>query len=255
MNSFIYYFPGRKTKGDQKSFDKLLSDCELTELTDGCSFPFVEANDGPEGAGLFVGVCPKGQMLSGIGYYPKKQTWFQWKNYWIGFKTDNPPAPEDLEREKMVEGLKVPLSDGKKWIVPAARYLEEGTCFEHNLIMMPSGELVKEILAKYKPFWLRAGEMLEAWRKDELEEHEEKIMSDLNIWDFSAQALGLNYRINHAGISAMKLFSDKNHVHVAGAAIGLKLYEDITDRLKEAEAKKASAVMQDGEITHDGVTA
>jgi hypothetical protein len=43
--------------------------------------------------------------------------------YWVGWKTDAPPLPEDLQRQFPYRSLKVLLGDGREWWIPAEREL------------------------------------------------------------------------------------------------------------------------------------
>lgn len=43
----------------------------------------------------------------------------------IGFWKDHRPGPDDLRRASQLSGYRIPLADGKQWLVPTVRYFDE----------------------------------------------------------------------------------------------------------------------------------
>ncbi len=257
MADFLYYLPGKPAPAKQ-----LVERFRLQGVFENCGEAFCEVkNNGPdagEGGGNGMVLRPKPKHLKPgkmkVGYYPKRQKWFKWNftvekeegdteivEYYVGYDTRNPPRPDNLLREHPLRGYPVLLSDGNSWSVPMARMMGQGTLLPEGIIMLPTGEYVKEIIEKYGAFWERSTEFLDAWLDPENTNPEitddHPVFNMHNLYSFALETLGINYRIGAAEVAVMKLFTDFNLIEISYAAIGMELARDIMISIKAEEKK------------------
>jgi len=119
---FLIYIPG-KAKQDT------LADVGLPAL---CADVFHKTiSPGPDGKqGTLFGWRPNSGRLY-HEYRASEQTWIPSVEfddqpegaYWVGWKTDAPPTPDDLQRQFPYRCLRVQLGDGRDWWIPAEREL------------------------------------------------------------------------------------------------------------------------------------
>lgn len=87
----------------------------------------VETSAGPDSqAGTVLYAVPThGELPNQLGYFPDAQAWRpcpdESPDYWIGWLTDSPPLPVDLERSQLTSGWYCTDPAGQRWIVPVVR--------------------------------------------------------------------------------------------------------------------------------------
>lgn len=206
MAGFLYYVPKRKTI-DRAGL--IAAGLENVFPTD--SIDQVEVFTGPDGdAGVVFAFAPPavaGRSIE-VGFYPERQTWNPAGQYWIGYPTNQPPGPADLERAEIVAGHTVTLQDNREWLVPVARTFPNGTKLPQSLILGPQGELVREVLPRYAALWHKAEGFWESFiatfagGPDRIDERE--------AYDLAAEALAINYRVGPRELSVLRVFTTAN---------------------------------------------
>ena len=129
MAGFCYF-----VEGDLKSLDlQTIEGLSLSYAFDSAPACRESAGKTPSGnRGLFFADSNRlGELMP--GYYPDKQTWREMPTVegqprlFVGYWNDAKPTPQDLAREKPVDGLMVKLADGNMWQVPEVRNYNEQT--------------------------------------------------------------------------------------------------------------------------------
>jgi len=202
-NGFLYFFPGMTGRPD----DELIAEYGLSDIFDGPSF-----TDGMRGPGDTVGsMCTRSALPVGFSntYKSDEQTWNECAGgaFWLGYYTDRPPQPEDLERRNVVDGYPFEALDGNEWVIPAAiLHDDRQTCLPRAIRLDKRGlrkyETLPryELLAKYaatameffKCAWFNEGESSAEWSEDW-------------GWDVCVCALATNYYVSQWEIAALGL--------------------------------------------------
>lgn len=127
----IYFFPKMQLDGligNDRFKTAVLRKYGLDTVLDGIDS--IEASTwrqemtsaGPGGAsGSMLGLLAQGKPPLRTGYVPAFQTWTKTRNepeLWLGIDTEHPPGPADLQRDSMIAGYPVRLSDGREYEVP-----------------------------------------------------------------------------------------------------------------------------------------
>lgn len=89
-------------------------------VSDGASWQPLSSGPGGEPGLVAVTVDQQGDLPSGQWH------WIQADGHAYGYKTDDPPAPSDLEREG-AKGSPLQLIDGNEWIIPDLRSTADAT--------------------------------------------------------------------------------------------------------------------------------
>lgn len=199
---------------------------------------------GPDGGGGMIIVAASGipeGTAPKIGYYPETQQWQQAPSggYWVGRQTDEPTRPVDVQREEVVAGHSVTMSDGQEWLIPVARAFPQGSALPQKLRLGPDGELVAETLPKFAQFSAHADVIWDTWYGqvkaiDAGTEPPEPEITDKDMWMMAAEAISINYHIEQIGISLLGLIDTKTIWTVLRAVIDVPTILDAI----AAEAKK-----------------
>jgi len=171
-------------------------------------------NAGPEGmSGVMLFPVPlNGTLPRHLGYDPENQTWRKigdGSKRWIGWLTDQPPTPTDLERHDTIDGLPVVDAYDHAWIVPIARSLDN-----------PRGRLpaafgwdkedkpVVGVSEIYREFWDDSGKLWDLI--DTSAESQGAVLAqdftpeqDQFAFEMVCRALAINYRVDHAILSTL----------------------------------------------------
>jgi len=207
---------------------------------------------GPDGtAGIIV--SPPVEHANGkrasLGYYKESQTWKEISNgkYWIGYETENPPRPIDLEREEMVDGHRVELEDGCEWLVPTALSFAHGTSLPQSLVLGPDGEIVTEVVPRFAKLWKKAEWLFEEFRKDWDKNTEGASNVPLQEgWGIAVEALSVNYKISSWEMSILRAFTTTNLTNILKAIIDFPTLIEVSIEHAKASKKKVDASIQDG---------
>lgn len=195
-----------------------------------------ECRPGPGGgAGL---VLADDRQVSRIGYFPDGQQWRRiprTANY-VGFVTEDPPAPESLAKPTLVPGHRVRLRDGNDWMIPVAR----GTASQDGGLVgcmaLPTATDVDEetgewrrgqVVPEHRDLW----GMAQAWwdvllpaiatsaKARETGDPDPKIKLDFEIPDVALAALATNYRVSAIEVALLGLFDETVEQAIANALV------------------------------------
>ena len=246
MAGFLYYLPGAisasaeelKARGLDDRVDEHVSYCEC---------------DGPDGTHGVIctvskvepgGASPAARYSAGNG-----QVWEKASDgdYWIGFNSDDRPAPEDLARgaDEQIQGHTVEMLDGQEWLVPCARVFPQGSALPSALVLGPEGEVIREPLEKFAGFSKRmervwsALEVQMGWREGS--DDEADALDDTEGFANMAEALSLNYRIGAREISMLRLASNVTMTRVLLAAVDFPTVKRLGEEMRAEEIEKKKA--------------
>lgn len=187
---FVYYLTGV-----QGYTEATLAKWGLDRLVEKANLKSVGTSAGPDGhIGLTLGNF-------WVGHKPEEQTWCDsGKGYWVGMWNAYRPTPMDLEREQRVSGHAVRLEDGNEWEIPVARYIEAGSPIPSRLVLGPGGVWKTEPLERFVMFSQVADKVAGNLYRGEAMTMGEAI-------EIAVMAIGMNYRIDAAGISMLGLLT------------------------------------------------
>lgn len=143
---------------------------------------------------------PAGEDPRHWNYHPATQTWRQIDDdRWLGWETDSPPTPRDLERKRVVGGVQVLGRGDHVWRVPLAHSPSGQDFLPGDFILTPDG-VKKIVTSEYEAIWELSGKIRDYYRGrfDDIEDHQ--------LWKYhqAATILGFNYRIGHHEINALQ---------------------------------------------------
>lgn len=175
---------------------------------------------GPDGGGVIVAPLPVGGELAGqsIGFYPDRQTWQPVTSpqdgplYWIGVDREQPPQPEGLRRQVLVDGIDYALGDGRVWRCPTIRRLDGAPLLPSGWAVDDSGQFTTRVLDEYQADWKLAGEMWDVFSGARSIEPPESFA-------YAIRALSINYRIGPQEASRLSLLTSENYPLVFKAAV------------------------------------
>lgn len=145
---------------------------------------------------------------------------------WIGWYTDARPTPQELARDKQLDGARVELADGQSWLVPVVRCWEADD--EGFSIALPRAVyrdanrqwMLGDVQPLYTAIWEAAGRYWDVLLEGARTADGERFEYDFPIFDFACDLLGLNYSLSPDDISALVLFtSDGVAQRVTTAAV------------------------------------
>ncbi len=163
-----------------------------------------EGPDGQAGATLYP-LPATGDVPDVVGYEPDKQTWTHLdtdKRCWIGWLTDDPPLPADLERCELVDGYQVNDAHDHTWAVPTLVAVDNPRGRLPAAVGWDANrEPVIGVAAKYRELWERAKGI---WDLCEISASSSGVFAlaltaedDLRCYRFLCDCLALNYRVNN----------------------------------------------------------
>ena len=211
MAGFLYYVPGADvvTKADLPA--------DLAAVIGKAAIESRGVTSGPDGNPGAVFLVPRGNS---IGYYPDKQTWHKCTDdRWVGWVTEDPPRPADLEREEVIGGHEVELG-GELYMIPVARSIVSGTSLPEALVLGPNGELVREALPQFAQISAAAERVWTEFQR-EADADDDAGISDRDAWQIAVDALALNYRLGIHEVSALRLLTTTTTPEVLGALVDL----------------------------------
>ncbi|QDU61234.1 hypothetical protein Pan216_20880 [Planctomycetes bacterium Pan216] len=194
MSSLLYYFPKAEPFYDPK---QIPAACELDHLA-GAKIKTSSKvyRDGPDGGmGAVIVVEPGGGKAAKCGIYPDKQTWHPVRNgdqvtHYLGWESENPPGPSDLERPKQVEGHPVELGDGNKWVIPCVHVPSPANTMPMAYTIGDDGAFSLSLLPGYEKLM----EMSVVWH-DRANSSESFRFSHLEFAEYAVALLAVNYHV------------------------------------------------------------
>ena len=206
MRQFVYFIPD-VVFGDENQQEQILESAGLSDRFPGGRGGRM-AGKGPNGENGFFFA----RDSTCCSYKPDEQTWsgpFGKGGYWIGFRTDAPPGPEDLARAKQYKGHMVELADGNEWLIPAASM---APC----VMVMKDGAVEMKPQAMREKLWAIVEEnrdLLWGTEKDGKYKEGEGIDAPV-VMGIAATCLGANYLISlspEEELSALGLITTGNN--------------------------------------------
>ena len=147
--------------------------------------------------------------------------------YWLGYWTDNPPQPEDLQRDRLCDGQLVELADGRQWAIPVADYLPT------RLTIDPETGAELEVVAKrFEQFTRKANQLFEHFLSDDLVKiiDSELIVHVPDGLSFAAEALAINYRVNRDLIDMIGLVGKYEAFGIAEVVTGIRMSREASQK-------------------------
>jgi len=211
MAGLLYFIPDRTElkKDELESFG-------LAGVFHGRELAARHTLHGPTGGPgiVFRTQAPQGVHWPTLGCWPPgtdrpeaDQRWSEGDPLWVGHYVCEPPTPDDLARDELVRGYRVPLADGQRWAVPLARKFPEGTALPQAVYLDKQGAVICEPLPKYAQFTQHVDAFWQA-----LAEHGESTEDlDPDQWfDLAVEALAVNYRLGRSEVSHLGLLTTEN---------------------------------------------
>ena len=215
MAGFLYYLPSDGPKTRSELEDVGFPHADSIELP-GCGC--TQAPDGLHGAVTKLrDMLVIGGQSPVVGYYPEKQTWCQILDgrMWLGWETENPPTPIDLQRKELHNGHPVTLADGNTWIVPVIRTLIGQTTLPTVFGCNASGQVVREkVLPAFKRLWDLTQRLYKA-----VQGFDESLISGEETIELLCSGLAMNYRVSFWEVMNLGILTTENKQLVFGAMI------------------------------------
>ncbi len=234
MNSLVYYFPGR----GENLTPKDVWAAGLGYAFDKGQFAQIRGvMRGPDD-GKGVAITSAGDR---IGYYPDQQKWLKipGSDVWVGTWTDRAILPEELIRERSLDGHWVELGDGQQWCCPAAIARSE---IDERLVWqcsLPEATTLDEegnwarsgVLPRFAEFWRVAeafwNEFLPGSSSDEEnaggtpepDAEQEITFTFASLNEAAVTCLATNYRLSRAEVALLGLFNEQCTREIMLAAI------------------------------------
>lgn len=253
MNPIIYFAEGSPIT----SQERLIMD-GLGYIFDDYSPTVLPASIGPgKKSGCLFAPARSGLRSRDIRYQPTAQRWIRLADdsrYWCGYWTAKAPGPADLQRNQIFDGHLVELSDGNKWTVPVARYIDGSSAFPSKLKRIGNKWEFGEILDQYKNIVKQAEKLLEQFLHAVGESDEDAPVIEFTIdaeINLGIRALAMNYMVSTAEVDLLGLLTDQNYRKIAFALIdepGMKLIQDALEKKNTTDGIELSASGSQGAI-------
>lgn len=198
---------------------------------------FTPVRNGPSGApGKLVTFYP--------GHTPREydaaaQTWMEAPpakglergRYWLGYVTNEPPTPEELQRPTLIDGEPVVLADDKVWVIPVADFCPKRLTFDPT-----TGTEVSVPEVRHQHFVNLANEIFKLFVSDGFaaavaRDRAVRIPGGLM---FAGVALSKNYRLNSVAVDLLQLVGEYQAFDVARVATGMATMERILAQKKSS---------------------
>ncbi|HEY4263414.1 MAG TPA: hypothetical protein VGM98_24840 [Schlesneria sp.] len=206
---FQMWFPG--ATGNARA---VLEAAGLADFAEGCRESIAKFTD--ERQGLLI------SWTGDAGYSPDRQKWLPLKDPdgpQIGYWTDSPCTPADLQRRYLLTGFPIPLGTSGEWIVPRAKDLPAYLRLVNNL-----WESIRK--PEFDEFWHRAAVWYRRFMTADLDLEQMAECEDLDPdvllseWcDFCVYALRQNYRILPQIASELDLLDTTTLIKITWAIV------------------------------------
>ena len=247
MANLLYYFPGIndatvapvKAAVEAAGLLPVFGDAKWT-----ANKVMAHGPDGGAGIVLSIHTYARGGEQADALVLEGRQTWTPCDEgkYWIGWRTDKPPAPADLARREQIAGHAVKLGDGNEWIIPLARVINGGTEFPKRLTLGPGGMWVETILPQFVEFCAKAESV---WRgisgavERADDSGESKVDAEIGVDDtaFAIEALALNYAVGSWEASALGLLTTHTRAAIIMATVDWPRIVAVLEAQREEQKK------------------
>jgi hypothetical protein len=186
---------------------------------------------GPEGIMGFVAAMSRREDLPGkaalLEYNESTQVWGRFKvngkRFWIGYEKEGGlPSPDDLRREFCQDGYNLTLSDGNKWLCPAAKALPRRLGLDRE-----TGEFREVVKGEFVPLCEKADRIYE-----EVRVKGDSSLSAQEAHLLAIECLRLNYHVGLYEMETLGFLSNSDRMWIIRALI------DFGPDEKEEESKK-----------------
>jgi len=204
---------------------------------------FAQAGAGEHGPGMIVGVPDaRGEVdLHRLRYVEAGQSWLHvpGSKVMVGCYEDAPPTPEDLARERQVEGHGVTLGDKQRWRVPAARRwtVEDGeprclVALPTKRTLSPEGKwTASKIADRFASLWDRLERLAQARAEFVGGDKSALDWCDVSVeCELVVDALSVNYRVGPAEVALLGLIESGTFLTVLDALEDGPTYKDLVGK-------------------------
>ena len=241
MSGFLYFVPDYKCPPAGPD-EAALRRCGLEHLRGAVfSHNAIELGRGPggnSGTTLVLDDVAPGGSAPVCGYYPEKQTWRQFKLFWLGCETARPPRPADLVRKEILPGHLVTMGDGNPWRVPAERFLPNRLELDEDghvqRVPLPQFAALKQQTRLLWDDYLQVISAAGTPADGPPAEKKALRLTDAEQFRLAAHYLGVNYRLAVPECNLLGLLSEACLVRVLEAILDVPALA----KMMEAEAKK-----------------
>lgn len=243
--SFLYFVPGMSERGDP-----------LQIMPDSLRYAF-DGSPRRRTNSRGIDECGPGCILADkaaqvdVKIDLARQTWRKTQaGYYVGF--EEPPTPESLERDLMLDGDLVLLADGNQWQVPRARSFVEvdGTACPNILLSrvftlgdddeIVYGDVEKQFAPLHEvamQWWVcRYWEIVRSSsaKQDETEEDIPPPPMTQDVVEWAIQVLAFNYRVSRYELLMLGALADSPSREVLDAAIDFAAFLEIIKKNQPA---------------------
>lgn len=156
-----------------------------------------------------------------VGFYSEKQTWREILDgkVWLGWETENPPTPADLQRKRLVKGHAVTLADGNTWMMPVVRTLIGEAALSPILTTDSSGKVLRErVEPEFERIWDLTKRMYAAVSAVPLDT---SCIDDDEVVELLFLGMAINYRVSRWEVLNLGLLSASNMEPLTGAMMDI----------------------------------
>lgn len=222
MAGFLYFVPTAQT---EKQAYELLRAGGAGHATEGVVTKTF--GPGPDGSGGILAPWSPVTKANRAGNCVYREAEQEWRKspiggdeatWWLGWWKADPPTPDDLARERQIQGHLVELADGNRWLIPVARryripddadqpqWLPAFPCRRE---LGADGKFTPgDVVEPYRKLWDYIEPMLKAFGPNA----DGEIAFD-DICQFQVEALRLNYRVSTVEVWALGLLDSAMAAH------------------------------------------
>lgn len=252
---FLYYLPGRgpdikladvRALGLGYAFDEQLTPRQCLRGPDNGSGVIIAASD------------------QRVGYYQGQQDWrpIPHSSAWIGLYRDERPAPADLARTELLDGLWIKCDDGHSWLVPKARRWEEfdGECYSvcglpQRLSLTAEGQWqLGAVKSRYEQLWRWVCAYEQAFAEAVQAHHDGDVVRFTfdAINDMAIAALQANYRVAAIELDLLGIYDLQARERIVDALLDVATWRAWVKKKCAALARNGSPSVSGGEPSMAG---
>lgn len=157
--------------------------------------------------------------------------------FWWGIDPQNPPSPDDLQREKLFSGEALKLGN-REWLMPNCMKLP------HDFILGDDGREKRDVQLEYRAIYDRC---MWAFNAAKAYVTERVMVPELECRRYCLELLALNYRIFRDLAAELRLFNDENWFPAMIATVDFNTLIQIETEVKK---KRLLAIVDTPAIPH-----
>lgn len=245
---YLVYFPEESSSRDRSKLGALLADSD----PDPDWYPVTSGPDNSAGIICVPHVVTLGEGFR-PGYFPDDQIWHHDVKHgrWIGWQADNPPTPENLQRQTTFDGIESGLADGNSWLIP--NWFDQ----RHTIDIDDNGKPFKAFTYKYDGEYQSALIMLEMieteFKREIISLDNQKRSGDGEellplpkstwsfdtVWNYCVDMLARNYRVDAFIVAKLGLLDETRLGSLIAIATDFERIQRLDEELRE---KKSTAL-------------